>query len=261
MNNRENQTEQQEKMPTMAIDQQADTVASSRRRLLRAGLKAAPVVVATLAARPSLACHCVLPSAWGSINAALGGKQQDMGAQTTIDNVNNFTGSMARYKNSIIENFPSLKFSDFLSNDNGWSALSTKFTANNLFPSIQNHVWDDSKKVDYLKGNYPTDKNPVPNLPKLKTGVLCQKMGCVTPSGSDNAKPYSLINNKGFGGSMLIAQINMYLGGRLPPECITKLMLDTMASGSYTAPQTSVNWGKTEIKNYLHNNWIARRDA
>lgn len=253
MNNRENQLEQQEQAPVTEISQQTDAVKSSRRRILRAGLKAAPVVVATLAARPSLACHCVLPSAWGSINAVLGG-DQDMGNQGTIDKVNKFTGSMARYKNSILDGFPSLTFNDFGSTGAGWTALKAKYP----FPS------DVTKpnKINYLKGNYASASKGL-----LNVDGLCKAIGYVTPTGAGAAKAYDLINTTGgFGASVLIAQINLYLG-RIPTECLAKppltakQVLDQMATGSYTIPQTSETWtsGNGQIADYLHYNWLARR--
>ena len=65
---------------------------SSRRRILRTSLKATPVVLAALASRPSLACHCVMPSAWGSLNATFN-KEMDINGQT------GFQHSLARYNN------------------------------------------------------------------------------------------------------------------------------------------------------------------
>lgn len=252
MNNREKQLEQQDQAPHTEIIQQPEVAGSSRRRILRAGLKAAPVVVATLAARPSLACHCVLPSAWGSINAVLGG-DQDMGNQGTIDKVNKFTGSMARYKNSILEGFPSLKFSDFVSTGAGWTALKASYPS---FPS----TIPDNKKISYLQGTFPSS-NP------LTVNALCTAIGFVTPSGAGTAKPYELINTTGgFGASVLIAQINLFLG-RIPTDCLAKppltakQVLNQMATGSYTIPQTSETWtsGNGQIADYLHYNWLARR--
>jgi hypothetical protein len=252
MNNREIQTEQQEQMPTMAIGQQADTVASSRRRLLRAGLKAAPVVVATLAARPSLACHCVLPSAWGSINAALGGGDTDMGNTQQV--VGKLTGSMQRYANSIIDfsqNNP-LNFGNF--NSIGWSALKAKY------PSFPSDVDTNRKKIAYLKGNFSS-----PSKGFLTVDGLCAAIGYTTPTGAGAAKPYDLImTTRGFGASVLIAQINLFIG-RVPPECLknnnmsAKQVINKLASGSFTVPDTNEFWDQSQIADYLHNNWLARR--
>lgn len=267
MNNDLNEIKQLEPGDESLVREQS-TVLGSRRRLLRAGLKAAPVVVATLAARPSLACHCVVPSAWGSINVAMGGIDQDMG-QTGL--VNKLTGSMARYKNSIYTNFNPYVFTAFtMANGGGWGALRNKipssFYPQGIFKGLPSSQWPD-RKTKYLQGAYSTEK-----IPALTVQTLCSAMGCTAPAGCGSRQPLQLIQSggglggmgsggvNGFGASVLIAQINMYLG-LIPSVCVTKSMLNSMATGYYKPEGVTEAWssGNGQIADFLHFNWIARR--
>lgn len=267
MNNDLNELKQLESGDDTSVRDQ-NAVRNSRRRLLRVSLKAAPVVVATLAARPSLACHCVVPSAWGSINVAMGRIDQDMGQAGLVDKL---TGSMARYKNSIYTDFNPYVFTAFtMANGGGWSELRKKIPSSfyplGLFSGVKKNKQQDTM-TKYLQGAYSTA-----NIPALTVQGLCSAMGCTTPAGCGARLPLQLIQAggglgnigsggvDGFGASVLIAQINMYLR-KIPRACVTPSMLNSMATGYFMPEGVTEAWssGNGQIADFLHFNWIARR--
>lgn len=250
------ENEQIEQSKVAGDPPQQEVAASSRRRLLRAGLKATPIVVATLASRPSLACHCIVPSAWGSINTALD-KVQDMGDQELKDNLRK-GGSLARYEKAIYWDFNPFYFSAFLTeNGDGWIALAKKITnyPPKLFDGCDKRDVDERnrRKRRHLQG-----QSVVQAVALQKVSDLCAKMGCVIPKDCGEMAALTLVSQKGFGASVLVAQINMFLG-RYSTSCFTKEMINEMASGSYQPKNLPETWGTKEISDYLHNNYLARR--
>lgn len=235
-----------------------DVAASSRRRLLRAGLKATPIVVATLASRPSLACHCIVPSAWGSINAAM-----PNGVDVDINGNNNFPGSLSnRFKDDVKRVSDNVyKFSSFSESGRGWDY----FLGDGVF-SFPDNVVDlgRRKKIAYLQGK---DISNGVTIDRLTVEGLCTKLKkpIVVPAGAGAKYPLALINEgySSFGASMLIALINQHRGTRIIPSACYNLdstnMLALMATGSYSPKDISQTWNEAQIGDYLHYNWFARR--
>ena len=243
----------------------AGSVQSARRRILRAGLKASPVVIATLAARPSLACHCIVPSAWGSISTG-------MGAQDTGDllGANTLTGSLARFGGAIRGFSDVHHFSAYLSTGGrGWVGLREKIKANNqnqkfypanLFADLNRPSDADqqNRRLAYLQGLYANDGKGVS---VLTVSDFCSKLGFSVPVGTGSNTPLALVNSGGFGASVLIAQMNLYIFpvGMVPSSCVSKETLRNMAMLTYTPEGSGEPWKAEQVADYLHYNWIARR--
>ena len=235
-----------------------DVAASSRRRLLRAGLKATPIVVATLASRPSLACHCIVPSAWGSINAAMAN-----GGEVDINGNNNFPGSLSNRFNDDVKRISDkvYTFSSFSEGGRGWNY----FLRDGVFTFPVNVAsLDSEEKIAYVQGK---DISNGVTIDRLTVEGLCARLKkpIVVPAGAGAKYPLDLIKEGylSFGASMLIALINQNRGTRIIPSACYNLdstnMLALMATGSYSPKGISQNWDTAQIGDYLHYNWFARR--
>lgn len=231
--------------------------ALARRRWLRSGLKATPVVVASLAARPALAWHCIAPSAWGSINPGNG----DVNFAT-------LSGSLTRFHP--VDFGVVFQFSDFATaSGSGWTYLKGTNGTNNRFSKFPNNL-PAGKKKEYLQGTY-SNSTIYPPIAALTVDGLCAGLGITTPSGSGSSAPLAMIatgRNGGvgqvpFGASMLIALINLkFKNSTLPGSCYIAggvNVIEAMASGSYTPSGQTQPWTKGDIADYLHYNWFARR--
>lgn len=237
-------------------------VMTARRRLLRVGVKAAPVVVATLASRPALACHCVVPSAWGSINAGFAGVDQDMGKVK-------LSGSLDRQHGAKIRSWGTHYSIPNWRNQNHtcWNNLIGKLGniyPGNLLAGLTTNSQKAARKRAYLQGRYSSSATPTrPEIPAMTVNLLCNKIGAPPPVGYGSYKPYEVIDAGGFAGSILVAELNIYLG-LYHPDCV-KIKDDpnivfTMAINAYYQPVgLKETWGAQEIEDYLHYNWLARR--
>ena len=254
----ENEQVEQSNVAGDPPQQNKDVATSSRRRLLRAGLKATPIVVATLASRPSLACHCIVPSAWGSINAAM-----PNGVEVDINGNNNFPGSLSNRFNDDVKriNDDVFTFSSFSVGGRGWNY----FLGRGIF-SFPDGVanLETDKKIAYLQGKSISVND---TIPRLTVEGLCTKLKkpIVIPAGAGAKYPLTLIEEGylSFGASMLIALINQHRGRRIIPSACYNIdsanMLTLMATGSYSPKGISQNWDTAQIGDYLHYNWFARR--
>jgi hypothetical protein len=198
-----------------------------------------------------------MPSAWGSINLAFNGVPQDMPEGATL------TGSLARYNGSSIVFTPFYISAFAITGGAGWTALAAQFSPSTVVskrgPTITFGDMSQANKISYLQGSYSTA-----SIPALKVSGLCQKLGFVAPAPAalNDGKPIDTIALKGFKASILVAEINVFLG-KIPlgsGGCLTdKTVLNDMADGSYQPPGGGTLWVQADIANYLHNNWIARR--
>lgn len=257
------ENEQIEQSKVAGDPPQQDVAASSRRRLLRASLKAAPVVVATLASRQSLACACVVPSAWGSINAAMGGIDQNVHG---IDP--NLKGSLARFQRATVDFGFAYTIRNVATSNDAWNAIAKKITnyPNGLLAGLGDYRQKLARKVLYLKGKYSTDTIAV-----LSAEGLCGKLGgCQPPQVSGKSNPsidlivagsaagLGSIDENRFAAAILVAQINNYLRF-IPAVCMKSAgMINDMAYGTYRPEGISQTWYKDQIADYLHYNWLAR---
>lgn len=212
----------------------AEDKLASRRRLLRIGAKAAPVVVATLAARPSFACHCVAPSAWGSVvaTAAINGETGKLANDP--NNIDRLSGSIVRHH---AVDFDVWQAYQWKNTDTPWIAL-----ANRLGIS----------------------RNKVTNAKRKTIDELVSALGIVRPMGiTGSNKIGEVVNNSNNRNAVtiLVGQLNALLySGAFPQECGggAKLLADVKLMAQNAYPPASTPWTQAEVYTYLNSNWIAR---
>lgn len=201
----------------------------NRRRLLKIGTRVAPIAL-TLAARPSFACHCVAPSAWGSVvaTAAINGETGKLG--NDANNIKLLSGSITARHDAV--SFNVWQASHWKTGTAPWSALASKLGTTGI--------------------------NRVKNA---KVGLVVDKLGLVLPQGIDsNATTFNVVNSNGPSVAMLVAQFNVLLRpGDFPQACGDGNLLaqvKLMVQGSY--PTIGSHWTPSEVHTYLDANWIAR---
>jgi len=227
MNDNQNNTTPDNAHPALTPEAKA----ASRRRLLRLGAKAAPVVVATLAARPSFACHCVAPSAWGSVvaTAAINGETGKLANEP--NNIDRLSGSIVRHH---AVQFDVWQADQWKNSNAPWDALAARLRI------TRNQA--KNKTVNYLVSN----------------------LSIVLPIGIDgNQKIKDVINssNNRVPVTILVAQLNALLySGAFPRECGggAKLLADVKLMAQNAYPPASTPWTQAEVYTYLNSNWIAR---
>lgn len=209
----------------------------SRRRLIRLGTAAVPVV-ATLASRPALAWHCKSPSAWGSeiINPntslkANAGHQVYADETWTITNWKNNSGRTA------------------INLSNGTDAGTPWGELKRLIPSLKNNETKNSAgKFDYTLvrvrhlGLIPDFVNPGFNGDSFVKDVL-----------TDNPSQASTY--------ILVAQLNYFVlrNARFDngiDQCLKDGQLKQMALGNFKEGGNS--WDFEKIKLFLSENWVVR---
>lgn len=209
----------------MKMPEQGSVASASRRRLIKLGTAAVPVV-ATLASRPAMAWHCKSPSAWGSNptleDANLTASQKANPAHDVVLDevwtVKNWCDNSTRYnlanpwdvvkgKCGLTKNFTAITFADISKLGITW-------------PSAV----DTSKKV---------------------VNVLNANGGAQNPPTYINAMIVALLNYKLIGKSNGLAQ------------CMMPLDIQEMASGKIEISK-NVTWYEKEIRDYLYNNYVSR---
>lgn len=249
-------TQQPEKFsadPESASPVLGDGRRESRRRLLRMGVKAAPAVAATLVGQQALACHCTIPSAWGSISKATGTNdmwQVDLGK-----------GSIAkRYGSSIIEYSNQYRgYSKWTQYGSGWSALVV--AANNagyIWPTKPT-TWTDAEKIQWLQGMLKIDRVTLkaPQLiafffPSISLSAWANKVPLRVATGSAG------IGNQ----AVIIAFLAKATGATWPisgnEPCLTLEQLASMGNRTFKTSLDGSAWGDTKIVEYLNGNWMVR---
>lgn len=207
----------------------SDKASVTRRRLLKIGTRAAPIAL-TLAARPSFACHCVAPSAWGSVvaTATINGETDKL--KNDANNIKLLTGSITTRHDAV--SFNVWQASHWKTGTAPWNALASKLGT--------------------------TGVNRVKNA---KVGLVVSRLGLVLPQGIDsNATTFNVVNSNGPAVAMLVAQFNVLLKpADFPQACGNGNLLaqiKLMVQGSY--PTIGTHWTSTEVHTYLDANWIAR---
>jgi len=201
----------------------------SRRRLVRLGTAAIPVV-ATLASRPALAWHCRTPSAWGSEiinpNTSLktNGAHQSYPDETWY--ISNWADNTPRSGVSWLTVKPWRRF----------------FT---LYPAIQTAASNDSNNVTIaMLGSIGI---------QVAGAIPTAKVRAVLGTGAGAGTPFQK--------AVITAQLNYKaVSGYAQNEmesCVAFESLNTMASGSYSPTGLGVNWHQTEIIQYLRENYFA----
>lgn len=233
----------------------------NRRRLLRAGVKVVPVVLGTLSARTSLACHCTIPSAWGSIATGLGGPQ-DMSQV-------NLTGSLVRFKSADSDALDNVRtFSNDYRNIPKWQyggefpigttsgdAWVRWKLLSDLVTQYPSGCSTSVKKVNYIRGLWAPN-----NGPKLSANGLLAKLGLGSVS-RWSLSAQSIVSANNGDSSILVGLFCQKLGGTfVSTGCLRSSDLVAMANGTFPVPQGFTTFGSSEIKDYLHYNWIARWD-
>lgn len=213
---------------------------ASRRRLLRMGVKATPAVVATLVGRQALACTCTIPSAWGSIAAAIGEKD--------MHGVNLGDGSISRYS-AVIKGYNNnyRKFSSWtLAGADGWTALKSKVTswpATNILPKADRKAWlQGTKEVNGVK---------------LSAKALLTLLGLPAPMSWGDQGALTVVGSGGRNQAVLIAFLAYKTGGEYS-QCLTLSQLQAMGDGTFQTSSDMGPWSDTKIVDYLHLNWMIR---
>ncbi|MDO8179450.1 MAG: hypothetical protein Q7T62_14510 [Undibacterium sp.] len=230
-----NEIEQKTLVPTESVDASVHistpTASMSRRKLLKLGTAAVPVV-ATLASKPALAWHCKSPSAWGSEiinpNTSL---RTNAGHQSYPDEtwyISNWRDNVARSSAGF--------------GGKPWTVLCTKY------PSLKDASTTTGNSFDYLKVTMAKLQLAIPGL--VSTASPGAKVKDVLASGSDLQK------------STLVAQLNYILlsplGSNQMESCLPPQALQAMARGTYSPAGLNRTWDAAAIKKYLFENWIAR---
>ena len=225
MSDMQNEHSQEETLAKEAISPVQPSRASARRRLLKRGVAAAPVLL-TLASRPVLAWHCKSPSAWGS---------EQLNPHTSL--ATNEGHKKWADETWTISNWVSN--SDRLGVGNPWAKLYAKY----------NGIKNNSGQFDYTKVTVAKLFGNVPGLGR--------------PSGLSNSAYVKVVLSSGtdFQKYIIVAQLNYILLAPLASpydldRCVTLAELKKMASGSYSPPNVSFVWNQTDIVSYLFNNWI-----
>lgn len=208
-----------------------DSVSASRRRLIRAGATAVPVV-ATLASRPAHAWSCKSPSAWGSLKANPNTSlRNNAGHQSYTDE----TWTLANWKANSAR-------SDTGLTDKPWDKLKDKY------PGIVTSATKTGGNFDYTK---------------VTVAMLQSVVGIAVPTGVDTAAKCSgLMASSTFGSYCLAAQLNFILLSPLSQNqmenCLSLNDLKKMATGQYP-PAPSAPWSQSDVSAYLTQNYIVRR--
>lgn len=209
----------------------SDKASITRRRLLKIGTRAAPIAL-TLAARPSFACHCVAPSAWGSVvaTAAINGETGKLGNDPY--KIQQLSGSIVRHH---AVDFSVWQAYQWRNDSAPWDALAQKWGA--------------------------TQSNRINRVKRAKVGDVVSKLSLQLPAGIPyDTTTFDAVNRGGAATAMLVAQFNVLLKpNAFPEQCNRdKLLSDIkrMVQGSYPGGATS--WTSEEVYTYLDSNWIAR---
>lgn len=214
---------------TQAVPADANATSQSRRRLIKLGTSAVPVI-ATLASRPALAWHCQSPSAWGSelLNPTTSLKT-NAGHQQYPDE----TWYISNWKDNVARSATG-------TSSKPWNKLKSKFPSIYDSTTSTNGVFDYTKvtiaKLNTVTGVHVAGAN----------GALTVKT--VLGSGTDLQK------------STIVAQLNYILLSPYSANeiemCLKLDEIKQMAAGTYTT--SGETWDAAKVKQYLFNNWIAR---
>jgi hypothetical protein len=208
---------------------------SSRRRLIKLGTTAAPIV-ATLVSKPALAWHCKSPSAWGSeilnpkTSLATNAGHQSYPDETWY--ISNWCNNTARSATGNA-NPP-------------WTALRSKFTAlKNNAPSNKTN----KTSFDYTLCTMAELQAAIPGLKSAGASPSATVKSVLT-SGSDLQK------------STIVAQLNYLILSPLVTnqmeKCLSSNALQQMATGSYSPSGSGQTWDAAKIKKFLYDNYMAR---
>lgn len=201
-------------------------IAHGRRRLIKIGVTAAPVVM-TLASRPVLAWHCKSPSAWGS---------EQLNPNTSISHAT-YTDETWKITNWVSNSGRTLVLGGALP----WTKLAAKLSI----------TITDYKQVTIggIRAAVPTLPVGVNDSQSVYSGLSGKK-----PNGVDPAD----FSWSEFAKYLVVAQLNRYLlaAGVWDPQCVTQTELSAMATLTY--PSATSHWTEQQVKDYLYNNWIVR---
>lgn len=201
-----------------------DTTSPSRRRLIKLGAAAVPVV-ATLASRPALAWHCQSTSAWGSTMVGTSLQHTDT---TSFE-----TWYISDWKDNILRSSAGSR--------KPWLYVRPKLSQANQTACLTNGSFDYTKVTCAML--------------TADLGINCAgasgKVRDVLTSGTDLRK------------ATIVAQLNLKLTPNstyrgVMSSCLgSTTALNEMANNQYYQPSTR-KWTTGEIVDYLKNNWIAQ---
>jgi hypothetical protein len=209
-----------------AADIQADKHLTSRRRLIKLGGAAAPVVL-TLTSRPVMAWHCNTTSAWGSA-------QINPNASTTARNK----------KNELVDETWTIE---------NWKNNTTRAGLPMPWTSLGN-----ARSVAIQTSN-PSGANYYKNL---TAAWLFQSVGLPTGLAGTDKLWDKICNGSKWQKYMIVARMNTILISNVK-SCLTSSthvdQLRLMATGTF-APSNlgGVVWNQDMIIQYLEQNWIVR---
>lgn len=230
----------------------SDDRRESRRRLLRMGVKAAPAVAATLVGQQALACHCTIPSAWGSIAKTTG--TEDMGGAVDLGK-----GSFAtRYGNAIKSYSNTYRdYSSWGGSGAGWTALVSK--ANQKGYAWPAGVSANPDKILWLQG-----KKTVQGANNGRALSASQLVNIFFPNialnwGRTSPLPLDVaVSGNRRQRAVLIAFLARATGATWGNQCLTLAQLRDMGNGTFKTSLDSAAWTDDQVEDYLHNNWMVR---
>jgi len=239
MNQINKQTEVGREMAAGAIGDARPVASPARRRLIKLGTAAVPVV-ATLTSRPAFAWHCQSPSAWGSeiINPNTSLKT-NAGHRVYADEtwtITNWTTNTPRIGSGLDDDGVTGK---------PWSELLT----------VSSSLYNDQTKTKNSKGRYYFD------FQKVTVGHLVSFVSGFVNPGFSNDTLVRNVTSSDPKTYPLIAQLNYIVLKQVKfnndiDMCIKDGQLADMASGTYR--ESGQGWSSQKVKEYLYNNYIVR---
>lgn len=207
---------------------------ASRRRLVRAGASAVPVV-ATLASRPAHAWHCKAASAWGSVVANPNTSLKNNASQQVYSDetwtLTNWVQNTARSNAADVDSKP-------------WNKLKKRFSGiDNSATRNKNDKFDHTLvTVSILRTNVSGFVNPA------------------GASGGDKVVDVMRSGSADFVRYCIAAQLNFILlspsGSNGIEQCLSLNDLRNMAKLKY--PLDGPPWDDRMVVRYLNDNWIVR---
>ncbi len=217
--------------PTQLTDDSIAEKSPTRRRLIRLGTAAIPVV-ATLASQPALAWHCNSASAWGSAKA---GTTQSQTARNTSKQIADETWTITNWKNNTTRLSGSTPWTVLKSKYSGISASWATVTVAQLYANVS--ALRPIVGLDTSSMNTTLVKELLQaNTTHFKSHVLVAQLN------------YLLLGSSGWG--VCVNPANE--GPTTIPQTLAQMSVAT-----YAYPSTSAAWAKSDVVKYLESNYIA----
>lgn len=209
-------------MGDVPISDSPPVASPSRRRIIRLGASAVPVL-ATLTSQSALAGQCLSTSAWGS--EQISGSASQAARYQKLDVTNGYTISAWNTNDSA---------------NAAWTAFTTKY------PNFKNHPVGNPQ-------NFKLSELTFAQLYACVGGTYMRNPSSFGFTSSDLVVGHLTSDDKGY---FLVAQLNYAVGAKPPTECVTEVNWLAIVAGTY--PALGAAWSVHDIRNYLVNNYIVQ---